>query len=35
MNKLEEYNEDEERYNKIVIDDSLADEFNEDFEVDD
>lgn len=35
MNKLEEYNEDEERYNRIVIDDSLADEFNEDFEVDD
>lgn len=35
MNKLEEYNEDEEKYNRIVIDDSLADEFNEDFEVDD
>lgn len=35
MNKLEEYNEDEEKYNKIVIDDNLADEFNEDFEVDD
>lgn len=35
MNKLEDYNEDEERYNRIVVDDSLADEYNEDFEVDD
>ena len=35
MNRLEEYSEDEERYNKITIDDELADEYNEDFEVDD
>ena len=34
MNKLEDYSEDEEKYNKIVIDDSLADEYNEEFEVD-
>lgn len=35
MNKLEDYNEDEEKYNSITIDDKLADEYNEEFEVDD
>ena len=34
MNKLEEFNEDDERYERIVVDDELADEFNEEFEVD-
>lgn len=34
MNKMEDYSEDEERYNNIVVDDSLAEEFNEEFEVD-
>lgn len=33
MNKLEDYSEDEEKYNNIMIDDELADEFNEEFEV--
>lgn len=35
MNKLEDYQQEDDRYERIVIDDSLADEFNEDFEVDD
>lgn len=35
MNKLEDYSEDEEKYNRIVVDEELADEFNEEFEVDD
>lgn len=36
MNRLEyDYNEDDDEFNKIVIDDNLADEFNEEFEVDD
>ena len=34
MNKLEDFNEDDERYERIVVDDELADEFNEEFEVD-
>ena len=36
MNRLENddnYNEDD--YNKVTVDDSLSDEYNEDFEVDD
>ena len=36
MNNLEnDYGQEEEEYNRIVVDDELADEFNEEFEVDD
>jgi len=35
MNRLEDYQEEDDRYEKIVVDDTLADEFNEEFEVDD
>lgn len=36
MNRIEnDYTEEDDEFNKITIDDSLADEFNEEFEVDD
>ena len=35
LNRLEnDYNDDDEEFNKVMIEDSLADEYNEDFEVD-
>ena len=35
MNRLEnDYSDEEEEYNRITIEDDLADEFNEEFEVD-
>ena len=33
MNKMEDYEEDDERYERLVVDDNLADELNEEFEV--
>ena len=36
MNRIEnDYGEEDDEFNKIVIEDNLADEFNEEFEVDD
>lgn len=35
MNRMEDYSDEDEEYSRIVVDDNLADEFNEAFEVDD
>lgn len=35
MNRMEDYSDEDEEYSRVVVDDNLADEFNEAFEVDD